>query len=158
MSDPTVEKWNQKGQIWIWRFAGRSKHFEGLYATADSVGCKSLRELFKLMNNAQWPSSKILKISKNAFIDTTGSGYNLSLLNTLKIKFRKDQVPEDHWNMEWDSSRKNYTLSIGEKKFKELDNGISDIEKGHGDYAIGPVNEKRWDEMCLWFWWHVKKK
>jgi hypothetical protein len=60
--------------------------------------------------------------------------------------------------MEWDLSRKNYTLSIGEEKLKELDNGISDIEKRHGDYAIGPVNEKHWDEMCLWFWWHAQKK
>ena len=158
MSDPAVDKWKQKGQIWIWRFSGRSKHFEGLHLIADSVGCKSLRELFKLMNSAKWPSSKVLKISKKEFIDTTGSGYKLSLLQTFNIKYRKDQVPNDHWNMEWDSNKKNYTLSIGEKKLKELDNGISDIERGHGDYAIGPVDENEWDEMCLWFWWHVKKK
>jgi hypothetical protein len=158
MSDPTVEKWNQKGQIWIWRYAGRSKNYEGLHLTADSVACKSLRELFKLMNNSQWPSTKVLKISKKEFVDTTGSGYKLSLLETFKIKYRKSQAPDDYWNLEWDSNRKNYILTIGAKKLKELDTGISDIERGHGDYDIGPADDDKWDEMCLWFWWHVKKK
>jgi hypothetical protein len=72
------------------------------------------------MINAQWPSTKVLKISKKEFVDTTGSGYKLSLLETFKIKYRKGQVPDDHWNLEWDLNRKNYILTIGAKKLKEL--------------------------------------
>ena len=110
------------------------------------------------MNNAQYPSTKVLKISKKEFIDTTGNSYKLSLLKTFKIKYRKGQVFDDYWRLEWDSNRKNYVLLIGKKMLEELDNGISDIERGHGDYAIGPSDDKKWDDMCLWFWWHVKKK
>ena len=158
MSDPTVEKWNQKGQIWVWRYPDRSKYYEGLHFTADSTACKSLRELFQLMKSAKWPSTKILQISKKEFIDTTGNNIRLSVLDTLKLKYRKDQIPTDQWLLEWDSNRKNYSLTIGNEKLEEIDKGILDIEKGNGDYAIGPTNDKEWDEMCLWFWWHVTKK
>ena len=158
MSDPTVEKWNQKGQIWIWRYVDSSRNYKGLHLTADPVACKTLRELFKLMENAQWPSTKELKISENEFVDPTGNNRKLSLLKSFRIKYRKGQVSDDYWNLELDSNRNNYILSIGKKKLKELDAGISDIERGHGDYAIGPEDNEKWDEMCLWFWWYVTKK
>ena len=158
MSDPTVEKWKQKGQIWIWRYPGRSKHYEGLHFTADSVACKSLKDLFHIMKVAKWPSTKVLRISKKEFIDTTGNNIRLSVIETLKLKYRKGLISGDHWHMEWDSNRKNYILTIGEEKLNEIDKGIVDITKGYGDYAIGPKNNKEWDQMCLWFWWHVNIK
>lgn len=156
MGTPIIEKWKQQGDIWIWRYIIQSKNYAGLHFTADSAACKSFKHLIRLMKEAQWPSTKILLISAKPFIDPTGYGYKKTVLKTIKIKYRKNLVAEDHWQIDWDGTKRNPTLSLGAKKLNELEKGVSDVEKGYGDYSIGPVEKSYLPDMSLWFWWHTQ--
>jgi hypothetical protein len=152
MSDRNVDRWKQAGHLWVWRYLSDARKYRGIHLTGDPPGCDSLLQLIDHMLASKWPSSKQLVISKEAIPDPSRFVPKKKRLSTVKLKQLKDAAPADHWNLSLDSVGVNAVLEVGTNKMQDLKKGIEDVRRGEGDYAIGPSDDERWDELCLWLW------
>ncbi len=153
MGDRLVDKWTQTGEIWIWKYKGESKNYPGFHMTTDRAASPHLVELANLMLKGQWPSSKVLRLSEAPVPDVTGYSRQRQVLSSLRLKYPKGSVADEHWDMALDGAALNATLTVGATKLKNLREGIDGISRSKGDYAIGPDDDRRWSQQCLWFWW-----
>lgn len=106
----------------------------------------------KLMLKGQWSSSKVLRLSEDPIPDVTGCSRQRKVLSSLRLKYPKGSMNDGHWEMTLDDAERNATLTLGATKLQSLREGIDDISRGKGDYAIGP-DGGRYSQQCLWFWW-----
>lgn len=115
MSDPIVNKWQQKGIIQLWRTRIENENFRDYHLCADPEGCDSLLELLDLMEKARWSckGSIIIPTDKNAFEKFPANSIKekWKYLHTLVFLYTCDQMPPDHWSLTEEQSR--ITFSFG---------------------------------------------
>lgn len=153
MSDVNVDKWKQKGDLYLWRYLENSRNFPGWHLTANDICCFALNELFETMLAAHWSSEKTLTLSEPtkevlSVPNNRGGAARFKYANLLIIKHLKEEVANNYFALE--AENKQVRFSVGSDKLKLLKNCIYRITKREGDYAIN-VNETR-----LWFWWLLK--
>jgi hypothetical protein len=155
MADPVVAKWKQSGEIFLWTYLENKKNYPGWHFSADRVGASSLLQLFDKMVIAKWssfkdisisrPTHKILKIPNNK----NGKAKWRSP-KTFRIKYAKHLVSNTHWSLE--IKEQSVNLVVGLHKLNEFREGIENVMRSQGDYAIGPDDGLCHNDLCLWFW------
>lgn len=82
-----------------------------------------------------------------------GSGRceNFSSRARMVLSYSPQKHPITQWSLQADSE--SVVVRLGTDKLRELRHGIAELGAGgEGDYAIGPDEDARWDDECLWFW------
>jgi len=144
----SVNEWKQGGEIYLWRYLGRSRNFLGWHITGTKEGCLSLVELLDRFEfegerrhrtiQLSQPSTDQLAVPNNANADWTSA-------QKLKIEYHPGS---SEWRFPKDSNPA--VLQIGQEWLEELRNGLLGIPEGKGDYSIGTDKDA---SQRLWFWW-----
>ena len=153
MGDAHVERWRQRGRVFLWRYRGRPRNYPGWHFTADPQGNASFRELLDLMIASPYSSERVLSVTPPtkqvlSVPNYWGPGPQTSL--GWSIKTAKGDASKDEWRMEFVERKVRHTL--GRVALADMIKGLEDISLGRGDYAL-PRNAKIQDDQCLWFWW-----
>ena len=158
MSDPAVQKWRQRGRIFLWRYHEGRTNYPGWHLTADEVGSQSLLDLLELFQAARWscqmlvrttvPDASVLRVPNNR-----GGAARVDAATTLSLKFPKGKVDDEHWLLDQESQ--DVQLVLGAQKLRDLTCGVQAFRRGEDDFAISGSQIKNDD--CLWFWWYGKK-
>ena len=144
MSDPTVDRWKQKGQVALWRLRPRRERFEW-HLAADNEACRALAELIELMKAARWPSQKAIVLAHPERTATCGPNDRPpKFAAKLCLKYAKDSGDDELWEFTVDESL--VRLVLGRVYIDEFARAVDDMSQGRGDYAIGPKRD-------LWIWW-----
>jgi hypothetical protein len=145
MSDPLVERWRQRGDIFMWK--SKSPRWPEWNITASDLACDTLNDLFDRMENGQYSSKKELLLAKPAIMPHCSGPFRLATHWT--IKYPKGTVPDGEWVFQEQGSQ--LFLVLGLSRLRELREAIADMNKGGGDYSIGG------DENRLWIWWYFRE-
>lgn len=152
MSDATVEKWKQMGNLYLWRYTENARNYPGWHLTADNQCCETLADLFDKMVSARWnsqkslvitpPSEKVLKVPNNR-----GSLAHWKTVNSLRLKYNKKV---DGQQSELIQNDYELILLVDSETLWLIKECILGILKAEGDYSI------KIGETSLWFWWMLK--
>ncbi len=143
MADLSVERWRQQGNVAMWQI--RDDRDPRWNLSADESGCKSLENLFGLMQVAKWPSKVTVELTQPT-VTANGAGVDLRFAESVVLKFPVDRVPDDHWQI---AGNDQPAISFGRQRLAEFKSAMVDICSGNGDYAIGTETDG------LWLWWWV---
>jgi hypothetical protein len=160
VADPEVARWQQTGQVYLWRYTEGARDYPGWHMTADPTACTSLFELIDRMTSARWPSNVLISVSKPTgsllrVPNNRGDTARCKSPESLRLKHSRE-IDRDHWSLVLQD--RILILTLGSGRLLQLRQGIADIASGHGDYAIGPGNlgVARDRDSLLWFWWRVE--
>jgi hypothetical protein len=145
--DESIERWKQKGRLAVW-MNPRTKD-ESWNLTADSLGATSLLELIALMESAESPSRRTLKVTQPNFTPDHGGRWKIRVGESLRLVHDRDEFEPDRFILTEPESKK-LQLELGTNWLPALRDAIVDIERGGGDYRIG--NDKKGSDR-LWVWW-----
>ena len=144
MGDLDVARWRQRGAVSMWKNRDpRNPHWN---LTADERGCAALLDLLDRMEGGQWSSKKRMSLRKPVITADHGGDRPFRSARHLTIKYPKDRVPDDHWDLR--EEKRQLLLEVGLLSLRELREAVVDLKSGGGDYAIGG------DYSPLWIWWY----
>jgi hypothetical protein len=63
MGDVRVDRWRQRGLVYLWRYRDRPKNYPGWHLAADSLGNESLRDLMDLMQKSPYATECAVSIT-----------------------------------------------------------------------------------------------
>jgi hypothetical protein len=148
MPDENINKWTQKGHVYLWRYQENTRNYPGWHLTADETFCSSFAELIGRMLVAQYgsrqslavtaPTKEILSIPNNR-----GGAAKWKSPKALILKHRKDHITDDYFSLE--ESEDAIIISAGRQKLELLKDCVLNIPKNQ-DYSIEIGNTQ------LWFW------
>lgn len=158
MSDPVVERWNQRGSFYLWRFPGESRNYPGWHCAADVDGRSSVLELLSLMGGARWGSRTEIAVSAppHAIASIPGNPRNDRRHSpaSLVVRYPKDRCPDDLW--QWSGDLRNPVLSVGRSKLDELNRAFEMLDAGIGDFCVHADDQKlhgfEFERMSICFW------
>ena len=147
MSDSHVDRWMQRGRVFLWSYAGNPRNFCGWHITADDAGCESLLLLIDLMIQAEFKAKQIIDLTPPTASDlrVVGCTARAMAAKSLNLSHSKQRMAMDHWSLR--AADRTVDLEAGKEHLEKLRKGIEDIRRGEGDYLIGIDGEE------LWFWW-----
>ncbi|HEV2915068.1 MAG TPA: hypothetical protein VGX92_17455 [Pyrinomonadaceae bacterium] len=153
MPDENVEKWKQKGRLYLWHYLEHTRNYPGWHLTADDACCRSLVDLIERMSAARWSSQKSLVVtppSKEVLSIPNNIGGEARCKSAGKfiLKHPKGIVDDEYFSLEENGST--VVLSAGGRKLELLKECVLKIPTGEGDYSI-KVGDRH-----LWFWWMLK--
>jgi hypothetical protein len=111
--DQSIEKYDLKGNFYIWQYKERNLQRKCWNFTADNEACDSLLRLIGLMEQSEFSSKKSIKISipTNRQIDVPNDRNNEWLTKSfIELKYLISET--DQWSMQrkkayqWDSGTK----------------------------------------------------
>jgi hypothetical protein len=151
MSDVTIDKWKQQGNLYLWKYLENARNYPGWHMTANRSACQNLADLIEKMLSSPWssqkvlntepPNEKILQVPNNR-----GGKAHWEAAQSLILKYpKKHKVTDDSFLLK--EYKNTVELSLGKNSLELLRQGILEIPEGKGDYTIGT------DEIMLWFWW-----
>ena len=150
-----IEKLRVSGGVYIWKYADSERNYPGWNLTVDLVASRELTQLFDLMDQCEWSTSK--KIFTSLPTDDEVSVPNNRNGNAkwttkpeITLSTRTTENP-DYWVIR--EKQKNLEIHFGKQKLKKLKEAIISIPKGKGDFSISDDS----DENTLTFWWRVRK-
>lgn len=151
MSDEIVKHWKQNGSLYLWRYLENTRNYPGWHLSANNLFCESFTDLFKKMLSAKWSSQKLLLITPpNEKIlrvpNNHGGKARWYSAKSLLLNYPKNKVDDDYFSLEEIEGK--ITIYVGTRKLELLNDCISNISKGKGDYSIES------DDSQLWFWWN----
>jgi hypothetical protein len=145
MGDPQVERWQQRGTIFMWQ--DKNPSYPEWNITADDNACDALLDLFDRMENGLYSSKKELRLTVP--VKTAHALRPFRTGTHLTIKYPKGRIEDDHWVLEQNGQR--LVLNVGLERLRELRDAIVDMKEGGGDYLIGG------DQARMWIWWFVRE-
>ena len=153
MSDPNVERWRQKGEVFLWRYRDKPRNFPGWHLTASAEGAASLLELLRLMRDARYASKQIVTISDPTprilrvpnYIRGVGQWRSAE---RWQLSYAKGRAEPGEWKLVF--TGKELQLSVGETYLLKLIKGVEDVSRGIGDYSIS--GDDAGFHECIWFW------
>ena len=156
MSDRNVQRWRQRGAVFLWRYRDEPRNYPGWHLSADPAGSESLLELFRLMRDAAHSSEQRISISDPtarvlSVPNYTRGGDHWQSARRWHVVYPKGRASVDEWKLVFAGSE--LRLSIGERYLLSLIQGVEDLAAGRGDYAISGEDADSPD--CLWFWWWI---
>lgn len=148
MPDQNVNKWTQKGQVYLWRYEENTHNYPGWHLTAEETFCTSFADLIERMLVAQYSSQQSLAVSLPtkeilSIPNNRGGEAEWKVLKNLILKHKKDQIPDDYFSLE--ESENTVIISAGRQKLELLKECVLKIPKDK-DYSIEIGGTQ------LWFW------
>ncbi len=150
MPDENVNKWKQKGHLYLWHYVDNTRNYPGWNLTADKIFSDSFADLIQRMLVARYncqqslmitlPTKKILSVPNN---QSGKAGWKSP--KTLVLKHQKDESADDYFSLE--ESEIKVILSVGRQNLELLKECMLKIPEKEGDYCIEIGNTQ------LWFWW-----
>ncbi|HVE57460.1 MAG TPA: hypothetical protein VNB22_11575 [Pyrinomonadaceae bacterium] len=150
MPDENVNKWKQKGHLYLWHYIDNTRNYPGWNLTADKTFCDSFADLIQRMLVAQYncqqplmitlPTKKILGVPNNQ-----GGQAGWKSPKTIVLKHLKDKIADDYFFFE--ESENTAILAVGRQNLELLKGCVLKISEGKGDYSIEIGSTQ------LWFWW-----
>ena len=140
--------WKSAGAVALWRYRENQRNFPGWHLTADPIGCASLLSLFDALGTDGDGSSRIFVVQPpTPAILAVPNNRRSPWCSPSKLRLSVSEKPS-----EWifPDTLEPATLTFGLDWLPELQRGIADISRGHGDYAIGNPTDSN---LQLWFWW-----
>jgi len=129
--------------ICVWRYLDNDRNYPGYHLSADSEGCAYLKQRI----NDQWsyasiplsaPSAAVLSVPNNQ-----GGKARIKAAQKLKIELTTTEIGAV--SIEEDGEA--IVITFSKAGIREFVQGIEDIERGQGDYAMSAKGES-----SLWFW------
>ncbi len=152
MSDPKVDRFKQRGSVWLWRDVSHRRNFPGWNVTADVEGCSSLVELLSRMINSNWGSSKTILLADLPEI-IANNCERLVAPDEWTVQCTKHSNDE-HWK--WTGSSSAPRLKCDESMLKEIRVAIENVANGRGDFRLGSelqsIHDSEESILSLWFW------
>jgi hypothetical protein len=153
MTDPILNKWKQKGKLYLWKYKQNTQNYPGWHLNANKEGVKSLLELFGLMKDAKYSCDRTLFVdAPTRDVLSVPNNKNAAFRTVKKIQlkcFGLDHA-EDNWSFILTDDKIEFEFS--KSKLEVLIKGIVDISEGNGDYAL-EIDDKVNPIEYLWFWW-----
>jgi hypothetical protein len=146
MSDENVNKWTQKGHVYLWQYVENTRNYPGWHSTTDGTFCHSFADLIERMVTARYncqksltvtsPTKEILRVPNNR-----GGVAKWNSPKMLILRHQKYNLPDDYFSLE--ESENTVIISAGRQKLELLKECVlrRDI-----DYSIKVGNNQ------LWFW------
>lgn len=158
MSDPYVDRWKQSGRLFVWRWSDESRNYPGWNVTADRSGAESLRQLFALMQRAEWSSQRALKVTNPVpglvARRRVAIGGDLLVPRRIIFKYRKTAVRPCYWH--WEGNWTSPVLIFGSEMLQRLRNALDQIYDGIGDFRVGSQDQHLHGidrvNVSIWFW------
>ncbi|MCH9648644.1 MAG: hypothetical protein K0U98_10420 [Deltaproteobacteria bacterium] len=155
MPDPKVARWKQRGKVALWRYRDNVGNYSGFHMTADTTGCESLLELFRLMLEADYSSAQSIRLippteGMLSVPNNRGGSARWRTSRVWTIRYPKSRVSPDHWELS--VAERTCNLVTGRSLLEDLRKGVEDIQRGEGDYSIESGREQE-SNHPLWFWW-----
>jgi hypothetical protein len=158
MSNPLVNRWRQRGNVYLWRFDDHVRNDPGWNFTADEDGCASLLELLTLMADDDRTARVAIQLSKPSDdIQRLGLGVGTGKLRAPRhftLEYPPTKVPPGFW--QWTGTFRDPRLKLGRGKLIELISAVADVRQGIGDFEIGAADQKQhgfdFAKMSIWFW------
>lgn len=145
---------------WLWRYLENERNYPGLHFTARPEGCAAVRGAVQRIvqdgGGRRTIGLRELAPSDEAKI-SGGHGYVWFAKLRLEVKAPTEQLRFMHLSFEHDTA----FLAITEGYLPRLLEGIADIERGTGDWALGPPADRNAksrlgqhdrESLELWFW------
>jgi hypothetical protein len=159
MSDLAVERWRQRGRIYLWRCHQETRNFPGMNLVSDLEGATSAIELLDLMSAAVWSSSRSIQIAVPTELVIAFPGHShpnpWTAGRTLSIAFPKGKAETDLWR--WTGSIEEPKLTIGQTKLDELRHAFELLVRNEGNFCVNAsttrLHDFRFDDMAIWFWY-----
>lgn len=145
--DQSVERWKQAGRIAVW-MNPRTKD-EHWNLTSDPLGATSLLELLDLIEAAEFPVRRTLKVTKPNFTPDHGGRWKVRVADCLRLVHNRVEFEANRFNLLAFEPKK-LQLELGAAWLGEFRKAIEDIVQGGGDYSIG--NRRKGSDE-LWVWW-----
>lgn len=142
-----VNAWAQSGRISLWRYTGHERNYPGWHLNADADGCQSLLSLLAALA-ADGTGTRTVSITtpSRAQLDVPNNRRAAWVAPTrLRIVVSAEAA---EWTFPHDPDPA--VLVVGAAWLPRLHEGIADMARGRGDYAIGERND---GGLPLWFWW-----
>lgn len=158
MSNPLIDRWRQRGNLYLWRFDDQARNYPGWNFTADGEGCISLLELLAMIANDCRTANADILLSKPPVSIQALAGVGRGRLRaprrfTLKVR-SPESSPADFW--QWSGTLHDLKLKIGRGKLAELFSAVKSVAQGVGDFNIGAANHKQhgfdFTNAAIWFW------
>jgi hypothetical protein len=155
MADSRVESWQQAGNLYLWRYAHRTKNYPGWNLAADETGWKSLFDLLGRMAASPLacrreisvikPTARILAVPNNP-----AGSEGVESAQCLILEVPRGRVGDRQWRLDSDLQR--VVLEVGPSKLAEVHGAVGSMHSTGGDFAIGPDDRIAWKETALWLW------
>lgn len=157
MPDKNPNDWKQIGDVFLWHYPGGSRNYCGWHLTADKAGANSLMSLLDAFRACSEYRRRKVRLSAptQAMLAVPNYQAKHQAGAALEIKYLPGDEHSSQWKLSAEGGR--VTVALGHGKLMELRQGLQDVAKGEGDYAIGPADKADWESMCLWFWWQPKQ-
>ena len=154
MSDPNVQRWRQRGDIFLWRYRDRPRNYPGWHLSATPAGAESLLQLLRMMCDAPYSSERVIRIADPTHavlaVPNYTHGYDQwQSAHRWRLRYSRRREDVANWKIVFTGRELEFTL--GEKYVLALIRGIENLIAGKGDYAISSGRADEHD--CLWFWW-----
>ncbi len=150
MPDENVNKWKQKGHLYLWHYVNNTRNYPGWNLTADTTFCDSFADLIQRMLAARYncqqsltvssPTKEVLGVPNNQ-----GGQAGWKAPKTLVIKHQKDKIADDYFSLE--ESENSVIILADCRNLELLKDCVLKTQEGKGDYPIEIGNTQ------LWFWW-----
>ena len=146
-----VNDWRPAGEIILWTSKKQNRNYFGWHVRADSIGCLSVIDLIDRMAATSYPTYRTIPLKRPPNFSFEEMCRKSDLVLAEKLKFSFDpSLPADTWEAIYFEGA--FKLTVGSKFLSLLRTGFSDINRGEGDYSIGPGRHERRPEDRLWFW------
>ena len=148
MSNKHIEKWKQKGHLYLWHYLENERNYPGWHLSADRAFCNSFSDLIERMLLSSWISQKLIALTTPTMDilripNNRGGNARWYTKNSLLIKCGKDSGKECFDLEEKDDL---VTILASSQNLIFLQTCVTGIFQGKNDYSI-EIGEKR-----LWFW------
>jgi hypothetical protein len=145
-----IQKYKINGEVYTWTCKDNNRNYPGWNFMIDKNGVENLIELLDLMKKCEWSSKKTIRIenptdSQLRIPNNLNGKAKWKTKDKLILNCRKTE-PENYWLIK--ETDKELEFRFGGQKLIDLQNAISRIGKGNGDFAISDNNE----ENILYFW------
>lgn len=146
MADLKIERWKNRGGIWIWSYEECPRSYQGYHLMADAQGCSFLQGLVKLFQDSKFPAQKTIELNqpRAEHLAVPNCSKKCIPVKTVQFRFRQS-FPNTHWSVHENQDK--LTIETGTIGLAELERGFADIALGKGDWTVGS------GEKALWFWW-----
>ena len=124
---------------------GQHSELSGVSLSADALGCRVLRDrLSKILDCVSFtltvPDTAVLSVPNNQ-----GGQARYFGGRKLQVHTASSLAPN---TFRWEEQDTTFILTCSREQISRILAGVSDIEKGEGDYSI-----RGDDDQALWFWW-----
>jgi hypothetical protein len=143
-----VNKWTQKGQVYLWQYVENTRNYPGWHLTADETFRRSFADLIRRMLAAGYNCQKSLNVTSPAkeilsVPNNQGGRAKWKSPKVLVLKLQKDKIRDDYFSLE--DSENTVILTTGGQKLELLTKCVLKISKDI-DYSI------EIGKTQLWFW------